>query len=201
MRRGNPIEPFMPSSPRAPRMPSPCVPKTSSVFEAWVGLGKLVLQYQDSYIRSCVLAVWILFFSRALISPSLIQSRSSSSITFFYSCAVILLYTFILNPFPERNHFFQTSAIMRFSSTILSFSLLALAISSPMPKKKAASSTSVEAAAATDSCSGAVVSSASASATVVAVASTSTAKAAAAAGGSVLTRYERNPTPMLFLQY
>jgi hypothetical protein len=64
---------------------------------------------------------------------------------------------------------------MRFSSTILSLSLLALVASSPMPKKKAASSTSS-------------ASAASAAATT-AVASTA---ATAAADGSVLTASDYN---------
>ncbi|PMD34062.1 hypothetical protein L207DRAFT_570738 [Hyaloscypha variabilis F] len=78
---------------------------------------------------------------------------------------------------------------MRFSSTILSLSLLALVASSPLPKKKAASSTSAACASATTATADAT-SAAASSAVTSAAASTST--VTAAADGSVLTASDYN---------
>jgi hypothetical protein len=98
------------------------------------------------------------------------------NVTFFCSCAVHTFYCLYfcqtyLRPFPKPKH----TANMRFSSTILSLSLLALVASSPMPKKKHASSPTSAAVAAATATSAAAAS------------STGTSTVAAAADGSVLT--------------
>ncbi|KAE9379302.1 hypothetical protein N431DRAFT_540917 [Stipitochalara longipes BDJ] len=73
---------------------------------------------------------------------------------------------------------------MRFSSTILSLSLLALVASSPLPKKKAVTSTS--------SASGAAATTTSAAASAATSAAASTSTVTAAADGSVLTASDYN---------
>ena len=125
-----------------------------------------------------------LFFSRALFSPSLSSDfHPTFQITFICSCAVIHSIVYTLATFhPFRS---KQPANMRFSSTILSLSLLALVASSPLPKKKAVSTTSSTCAAAATA-----TSTSAASAATSAAASTST--VTAAADGSVLTASDYN---------